>query len=114
MKPAHVASRLLLDSPAHQPNHQVAITSSESPPRNHAHTLGSNPHSNNHSSASLDNVPTPSSMQNTKTEPDCLPISDNNVSTTANDTLAENEAEWDNDADINVSLMAYDFETFGF
>ena len=39
----------------------------------------------------------------TKTEPDCLPISDNNVSTTANDTLADNETEWDNDADINVS-----------
>ena len=39
----------------------------------------------------------------TKTEPDCLPISDNNVSTTANDTLADTETEWDNDADINVS-----------
>ena len=41
----------------------------------------------------------------TKNEPDCLPISDNNVSTTANDTLVETETEWDNDADINVSWL---------
>ena len=105
MKPAHVASRLLLDSPALQPNHPVSITSSESPPRSHAHAQASssNHHPNNHSSAN-DNAPTPSSVHNTKTEPDCLPISDNNVSTTANDTLAENENDWDTDADINVSF----------
>ena len=104
MKPADVASRLSLNSPSLQPNHPVAITSSDSPPRNHAHAPSSNHHPNNHSSAS-DNVPTPSSVHNTKTEPDCLPISDNNVSTTANDTLADNENDWDTDADINVSFV---------
>ena len=37
-----------------------------------------------------------------------LPISDNNVSTTANDTIMDDN-EWDNDADINVSTHQKDF-----
>lgn len=42
--------------------------------------------------------------ENSKIEPDCLPISDNNVSTTANDTLMDEADQWENDADINVSF----------
>ena len=83
------AAKLLLDSPAAAANHQVAITSSRSPPRNHA-SAPVTPATNNIAASS-------------KNEPDCLPISDNNVSTTANDTIAETDTEWDNDADINVS-----------
>ena len=42
-----------------------------------------------------------------KMEPDSsLPISDNNVSTTANDTLND-ENEWENDNDINVSFSNF-------
>ena len=44
---------------------------------------------------------TSNSPNKSKSEPDCLPISDNNVSTTANELM--DEAEWENDADINVS-----------
>jgi len=84
---AHTASKLLQSAS----NHQVAITSSGAPPRNHP---SSNP-----------NAPT-TSGHTTKSEPDCLPISDNNVSTTANDTLADTETEWDNDADINMAVAA--------
>lgn len=40
-----------------------------------------------------------------KIEPDCLPISDNNVSTTANESLMDEAEQWENDADINVSFF---------
>ena len=85
---SQASAKLMLDSPAGAAaNHQVAITSSRSPPRNHV-SAPVTPSSNNIAACS-------------KIEPDCLPISDNNVSTT-NDALLE-EHEWDNDADINVS-----------
>ena len=85
---SQASAKLMSDSPAGA-NHQVAITSSRSPPRNHV-SAPVTPSSNNIAACS-------------KIEPDCLPISDNNVSTTANDTIAETDTEWDNDADINVS-----------
>ena len=84
-------AKLLLDSPSPAAAaaaaagvvHQGAITSSGSSPGNESH----------------------------KNESDSLPISDNNVSTTNADTLMD-EAEWENDADINVSFVYSIFTNF--